>query len=170
VPPFEKSSGTSQSWCCRAKTDLRRTVGVEGRSGGKSFLPQQRLLRASLPLARATLCRMKTIQIIDPVGSMIVSLGREKRAPAGLRRLRTQGELLPWSTPTQNPHGTVRDVVRRLVGTPEYRQSPRERKNRDADCPSHAHSQTQPAAIAWPQRRKRRGPGPRSHKVKQRRR
>jgi hypothetical protein len=46
---------------------------------------------------------MKTIQMIDPEGSMIVSLGWEKREPAGLRRLRAQGEQLLWSTPTQNP-------------------------------------------------------------------
>jgi hypothetical protein len=53
-------------------------------------------------------------------------------------------------------HEAARDVVRRLAGTPEYRQSRRKRKNRDAVRPSQAHPQTQPAAIVWPQRRKRR--------------
>jgi len=51
--------------------------------------------------------------------------------PARLRRMRAQGELLPWSTSTQNPrsiHEAARDVVRRLAGTPEYLQSRRERK------------------------------------------
>jgi hypothetical protein len=48
-------------------------VGEERHFGGPFFTRPPRPLRASLPQAHSTLRKMKTIQMFDPEGSLIVS-------------------------------------------------------------------------------------------------